>query len=406
MARRLVRAKARLREAGVAYQVPPLEQLPERREAVLAVLYLIFNEGYAATAGDALVRRELCAEAIRLARVLAAARAGRHGSAWAVSRSCCSTTRAATRASARTAWRSARRAGPHALGPRADRGGPRAARGTRHLASRRVRTSCRRGSVRCTSRARTSPTPTGVASSRSTTGCSSSQPSPVVELNRAIAVGLADGADAGLRAARSTGARERARGLRAVRRSRAPTCCAARAARPKRAVAYREAIERAGTSPERAFLEKRLEALSCMKLALAIVAALWSDSSRSPGSRSKRAASRSSRRSAPDGSIRATHVWFAESDGELWLEAGSPENPWFDDLGRDPRLELRAEGHDGAYLAERSRRSGVARARPLAAPREVRLARPLGRAVRRSVALTGRAAGARALTSGPWLLLA
>jgi len=64
-------AKARLREAGVAYQVPPLEQLPERRESVLAVLYLIFNEGYAATAGDALVRRELCAEAIRLAQVLA-----------------------------------------------------------------------------------------------------------------------------------------------------------------------------------------------------------------------------------------------------------------------------------------------------------------------------------------------
>jgi hypothetical protein len=56
---------------------------------------------------------------------------------------------------------------------------------------------------------------------------------------------------------------------------------------------------------------------------------------------------------ADDGSSRATHVWFTESDGELWLEAGSPENPWFADLGRDPRLVLRAEGHDGDYLGER-----------------------------------------------------
>jgi RNA polymerase sigma-70 factor (ECF subfamily) len=71
MARRLVRAKAKLREAGVSYQVPPLELVPERREAVLAVLYLVFNEGYAASAGDSLVRRELASEAIRLGRVLA-----------------------------------------------------------------------------------------------------------------------------------------------------------------------------------------------------------------------------------------------------------------------------------------------------------------------------------------------
>ena len=70
MARRLVRAKAKLRQAKLPYRVPDAELLPERLEAVLAVLYLIFNEGYAATAGDALVRRELASEAIRLARVL------------------------------------------------------------------------------------------------------------------------------------------------------------------------------------------------------------------------------------------------------------------------------------------------------------------------------------------------
>jgi RNA polymerase sigma-70 factor, ECF subfamily len=71
LAQRLVRAKRKIRDAGIPYRVPPDHDLPDRVEGVLHVLYLIFNEGYGASTGDRLIRRALCSEAIRLTRVLA-----------------------------------------------------------------------------------------------------------------------------------------------------------------------------------------------------------------------------------------------------------------------------------------------------------------------------------------------
>ena len=72
MQQRIVRAKRKIREAGIPYRVPPDHELPDRLRSLLTVLYLIFNEGYLATEADTVVRRELCDEAIRLGRLLGA----------------------------------------------------------------------------------------------------------------------------------------------------------------------------------------------------------------------------------------------------------------------------------------------------------------------------------------------
>jgi RNA polymerase sigma-70 factor (ECF subfamily) len=76
MAQRLVRAKRKIRDAGIPYVVPGTNDMAARLDAVLTVIYLVFNEGYAATRGDLLVRTDLCAEAIRLGRLVRSLMAG------------------------------------------------------------------------------------------------------------------------------------------------------------------------------------------------------------------------------------------------------------------------------------------------------------------------------------------
>jgi len=70
MAQRIVRGKAKIRDAGIPFVIPALAELPERLDGVLSVIYLVFNEGYSASSGDAAIRKELCGEAIRLARLV------------------------------------------------------------------------------------------------------------------------------------------------------------------------------------------------------------------------------------------------------------------------------------------------------------------------------------------------
>ena len=137
MAQRLVRAKHKIRNAGIPYRVPPAHLLPERTGAVLAVLYLLFNEGYAASAGADLVRTGLCGEAIRLGRTLVDLMPDEPEAPGLLALMLLHDARRDARRRHRGRARDARRAGPRAVGSRRDRRSR--CRARRRLAARAAR---------------------------------------------------------------------------------------------------------------------------------------------------------------------------------------------------------------------------------------------------------------------------
>ena len=245
MKRRLSRAKRKITDAGIPFRVPDDHTLPERLAAVLAVVYLIFNEGYGG-------RVDLAAEALRLGAALAELMPDEPEVHGLQALMLLDDARREARFAGRRA-RAARRPGPVALGRRQDR--PRA-RGARPGASRctaAARTSSRRRSRRCTWRSRG----TGRRSPRCYGELVRLTGSPVVELNRAIAVAEASGTEAGL----ALVDRLDLDGYQYFHSTRADLLRRLGRADEAR-TEYERALELARTEPERRFLRRRVAEVS------------------------------------------------------------------------------------------------------------------------------------------------
>jgi RNA polymerase sigma-70 factor, ECF subfamily len=256
LAQRLVRAKRKIARAGIPYEVPPPELLPERLDAVMAVVYLVFNEGYSASRGDSLVRADLSQEAIRLGRLLAEQLPGSSETAGLLALMLLHDARREARTTPegelvlleeqdRTRWNHAQIAEGLALAASASVAAPagpyalQAAIAAEHSRAARAEDTDWR------------------AIAHHYDALARMRPGPIVELNRAIAVAMADGPAVGLALVADL---ERRGGLedyyllwateadllRRLGRSDEAARC------------YRRALERVGTGPERRYLERRL----------------------------------------------------------------------------------------------------------------------------------------------------
>ena len=197
VAQRIVRAKRTLADAHVPFEVPRGEALAARLSSVLGVVYLVFNEGYSATAGDDWMRPSLCEDALRLGRILAELTPERAGGARA--RGADGDPGVALRGARRTVGRAgaAARSGPRAVGPAAHSPRPGRAR-ARGGARRRARPVCAAGGDRGLSRPGAHRRGDRLGPDRGALRrAGRAGPSPVVELNRAVAVAMAFGPAAG-----------------------------------------------------------------------------------------------------------------------------------------------------------------------------------------------------------------
>ena len=258
LAQRIVRAKAKIRDAGIPYQVPGPAELPERLDAVLRVLYLVYNEGYAASSGEALTRADLSAEAIRVGRLLLEL-LPEPEAAGLLALMLLQDSRRAARTTAtgdivlldeqdRLLWDRAQITEGLALVRRA-------------LASRRFGPYTLQAAIAAAHAEATTAESTDWSRIVGTYDLLlEAEPTPVIELNRAAAVAMRDGPAAGLALVDTILARGELADYQPAHAARADLCRRLGRVREARA-AYRRALELTNQGAARRFLERRLSEL-------------------------------------------------------------------------------------------------------------------------------------------------